>query len=344
MEQPVLRLGLLGFAAEPFQRLRGWAERPSRGWPQWQVGDPHQADAWLIDGRAVEVLGRDALLIHHPPGEACLSLHRAEVDRPLAFAEPLPEGFASAESFAAGDEQSLRQRLQRFEAWLRPLRSQFALGEQLVDRLSAFRSDVVHLMREGQLLAVIDFPHWQCGLRVPARPVDLAGADWVRRPARANDIPGAFLRLSLHRVMWIFAVRTRRDILPERYRDRRFYLRRVPRLPARWFDPLHLRLMEALSMAPGTLDELQQRLGVAPEVLAHHTAALFYAGGLTTDADSGLRAQARVRRGLLTLRFGEDPHREGAVSGRAAGQSELTAPSSILREAPHSPLRPTGGG
>lgn len=342
MEQPVLRLGLLGFAAEPSQRLRDWAERPSQGWPQWQVGDPHRADAWLIDGRAVELLGRDALLIHHPPGQACLSLHRTEVDRPLAFAVPLPEGFASAESFEAGDESSLRQRLQRFEAWLRPLRSQFALGEQLVSRLTAFRSDVVHLMCQGQLLAVIDFPRWQCGLRVPARPVDLASADWVRRPARANDIPGAFLRLSLHHVMWVFAVRTRSDILPERYRERRFHLRRVPRLPLRWFDPLHLCLMEALSMAPGTLDELAPRLEVAPDVLARHTAALFYAGGLTTDADSAQRAQAKVRQALLALRFGEDPHAGTGMNGRTTQPSELMVPSSILREAPRSPLRPAG--
>lgn len=339
MEQPVLRLGLLGFETGHFQRLRDWAERPTPGWPQWQVGDPHQADAWLIDGQAVDVLGRDALLIHQRQDGTRLSLHRADVDRPLAFAEPLPEGFASAEAFDAADEQSLRQRLQRFEAWLRPLRTQFALGGQLVERMNSFRNDVVHLMHDGQLLAVVDFPGWMCGLKVPARPVDLTNAQWVRRPGRANDIPGAFLKLGIQRVMWNYAVRTRRDILPERYRLQRIHLRRVPRLPPRWFEPLHLRLMETLSMTPSTLEELQETLGEGTEVLASHLAALFYAGGLTTDPESAQRAQSKVRQGILSLRFGDGRQRQES-HGPSTGLSDQMAPSSLLRGVVATPLRP----
>lgn len=341
LEHPVLRLGLLGFSESVFGRLRSWAERDTIGWPLWRLGDPHLADAWLIGGSAVNVVDRDALLIEHPLHSAVrLTLNRAEVDRPLAFALPLPQGFASAESFDADDESSLKKRLQRFEAWLRPLRSQFVLGEQLVARLPAYQGHVVHLMHDGQLLAVIDFPRWRCGMLIPARPVDLAAAEWVRQPAQVDDIPSTFLRLRLHQVMWTYAARTRRDILPARYRDLTIHLRRVPHLPARWFDPVHLLIMQELSSQPGTLQELQERTCLDEPALASRLAALYYGGALTTDADSARRAGPEMRRSVLSLRLGEGD-REAAI--REASQPDLLAPSTILREAVHSPLRTAGG-
>ena len=102
MEQPVLRLGLLGFADPAGLRLQAWAAQVHEGWPQWRSCDPHLADAWMINGASVDVLGRDEVVIRHPFGSGeRLTLNRAEVDRPLAFATPLPEGFASAEFFEA---------------------------------------------------------------------------------------------------------------------------------------------------------------------------------------------------------------------------------------------------
>lgn len=337
VEQPVLRLGLLGFAEPVGLRLQAWAAQEQPGWPEWRVSDPHLADAWMISGESVEVLGRDAVVIRHPHGSGeRLTLNRAEVDRPLAFATPLPEGFASAEFFEAGDEKSVRQRLQRFEAWLRPLRSQFALGAQLVERLSQYKGGVVHVMHESRMLAVIDLDRWQTGLYIPARPVDLAMAEWVRRPTLAHDIPSSFIRLPLHRVMWTYAVRTRRDILPTRYRQQTIYLRRVAHLPARWFDELHLQIMRELMAQPCRLDELLDRTGAPADELAHHLAALYYAGGVTTDADSARRAESNTRRAMVALQFDQADH--DAEMTRNA-HSDQAAPSSILRDALHSPLR-----
>jgi hypothetical protein len=339
VEQPVLRLGLLGFADPVGLRLQAWAAQSQPGWPEWRTADPHLADAWMISGQSVDVLGRDAVVICHPHGTGeRLTLNRAEVDRPLAFAAPLPEGFASAEFFEAEDEASVRQRLQRFEAWLRPLRSQFALGAQLVERLSQHKSGVVHVMHESKLLAVIDLDRWQTGLFIPARPVDLAMAEWVRRPALARDIPSSFMRLPLHRVMWTYAVRTRRDVLPKRYRQQTIHLRRVPPLPARWFDELHLQIMRELMAQPARFDELQLRTGAPAEELAHHLAALYFAGGLTTDADSARRAEATTRRAMVALQFDQVDHDTELTR---TGHSDQVAPSSILRDALHSPLRVT---
>lgn len=341
MEQPVLGLGLLGFTDPVGLRLQAWAARVPTGWPEWRICDPHLADAWMIAGDAVEVLGRDELVIRHPHGSGeRLTLNRAEVDRPLAFAAPLPEGFASAEFFEADSESSVRQRLQRFEAWLRPLRTQFALGARLHDRMEQMRSGgVVHLSADDRLLAVIDIQRWQAAMLIPARPVDLAMAEWALGDHLSREVPPSFIRLPLHRVMWNYAVRSRRDVLPPRYREQRLYLRRVPRLPAHWFDEFHLVLMRELMDRPGTLAQLHERTATEEHDLARHLAALYHGGALTTDVDSARRAEGDNRRSMVALRF---DHSDVDQLPRQHNP-ESVAPSSILREAVHSPLRVSTG-
>jgi hypothetical protein len=341
VEQPLLGLGLLGFADAVGVRLQQWAAHAPAGWPEWRTCDPHLADAWMIAGDAVEVLGRDELVIRHPHGSGeRLTLNRAEVDRPLAFATPLPEGFASAEFFEADSESSVRQRLQRFEAWLRPLRTQFALGAQLFDRLDRVRSGgVIHVSAGDRLLAVIDIPRWQAALLIPARPVDLVMADWTFGDKLSREVPPSFIRLPLHRVMWNYAVRTRRDVLPPRYREQRLYLRRVPRLPAHWFDEFHLVLMRELMDRPATFAQLLERTASGEQDLARHLAALYQGGALTTDVDSARRAENDNRRSMVALRF---DHTDVDLSSRLYNP-ESVAPSSILREAVHSPLRVATG-
>ena len=341
MEQPVLGLGLLGFADPVGVRLQEWAAQSPAGWPLWRSCDPHLADAWMIAGDSVEVLGRDEVVIRHPfdSGER-LTLNRAEVDRPLAFASPLPEGFASAEFFEADVESSVRQRLQRFEAWLRPLRTQFALGAELMGRIDQYRSGgVVHVTLSEKLLAVIDIQRWQAALSIPARPVDLSMAEWRHGKGLSLEVPPSFIRLPLHRVMWGYAVRTQRDVLPARYREQRVYLRRVPRLPAHWFDELHLMLMRELMTRPATFDQLLQRGACSESELLRHLGALYHGGALTTDVDSARRAEADNRRSMVTLRFDQaDPEMPSRQE-----HSGSVAPSSILREAVHSPLRVSTG-
>lgn len=341
MEQPVLGLGLLGFAEPVGLRLQEWAAESPAGWPLWRCCDPHLADAWMIAGDAVEVLGRDEVVIRHPFGSGeRLTLNRAEVDRPLAFASPLPEGFVSAEFFDATIESSVRQRLQRFEAWLRPLRTQFALAAELMDRIGQYRSGgVVHVTHSGKLLAVIDIARWQAALSIPARPVDLSMAEWSHGADLSREVPPSFIRLPLYRVMWGYAVRTQRDVLPRRYREQRVYLRRVPRLPAHWFDETHLTLMRELMTRPATLEQLLERTDLGEQEVSRCLAALYHGGALTTDVDSARRAEAETRRSMVTLRFDQaDPDLHSRQE-----HSESTAPSSILRESVHSPLRVSTG-
>jgi hypothetical protein len=125
--------------------------------------------------------------------------------------------------------------------------------------------------------------------------------------------------------------------LPERYREKTVYLRRVPHVPARWFGEVHLLIMRELLVTPACFDLLLERTGLETADLAHHLAVLYHAGGLTTDADSARRAEPAARRAMTALQFDQSDH-ESDLRSRV-GLTEQMPPSSILREAPHSPLR-----
>lgn len=96
--------------------------------------------------------------------------------------------------------------------------------------------------------------------------------------------------------------------------------------------------MRELMAQPARLDELVARTGLPGDALAHHLAALYYAGGVTTDADSARRAAADTRLAVLALQFDQADLAQDARA-REVGSSEQSAPSSILREVRHSPLR-----
>lgn len=102
---------------------------------------------------------------------------------------------------------------------------------------------------------MIDLDRWRTGLFIPAWPMDVAMAEWVRRLHLVGDIPPSFMRLPLHRVLWNCDVRTQRDLRTARYRDQTVHLRRVPRLPPRWFDETHLLIMRELMAQPAGLDD-----------------------------------------------------------------------------------------
>jgi len=101
--------------------------------------------------------------------------------------------------------------------------------------------------------------------------------------------------------------------------------------------------MRELTTEPARLSALVRRTGQAEAVVAHRVAALYYAGGVTTDADSARRAAASTRKAVLDLQFAQADLVQDAQA-RDETSSEQAPPSSILREARHSPLRAVGNG
>jgi hypothetical protein len=245
-----------------------------------------QADAWCIAGPAVQsveggMLGVRTGLARQPT----VKLNPAEMDRPVAFGLPLPQGLQVAASFDASVEGAFRASLQRLSDSLRSLRTQFVLGTELARREDELRPEIYHVSDAGQLLAVIDLVNWQVGFLPTLRPAELGPAAWQRRPPGAGDIPNSFIKVPVTRLMWIYASRIQADVLPERYRKHVIYLRSLPEIPVSWMHDEHLLLLRELHRHPANFDDLLLRTSLGDSGLATALAALYFSGCLTTNPD-----------------------------------------------------------
>lgn len=338
-EQPLLFLGLAGFTPEQRERLHLLLGQLPPGGAVWRVGAFAEADAWLVSGEKCRLVATDTLkILAGLPTERTVQLDLDEVDRPIAFSLPLSsDDFDPKHTFDLGVAASLSGVLRHFESWLRPLRSQFVLGGQLVARENELLPGIYHVSHRGQLLAVMDFHEWRIGILRKADPVDFELALWDRRPLEAHDIPSHFLRSNLTHLRWIYAQRTERDVLPARYRSKPVYFRHAPAVPMRWIRDSQLILLRELSQAAGDFDALLRRTGLTQAQLTRDLASLYFAGSITTTPDKA---------GAAAFTDGEDSlpgkSRNGsaqALPGAPAGpptlpvrKHDLTAPAQLGRK------------
>ncbi len=283
IELPVLRLGLAGFAAQQVAELDAMLRRSTPGRHVWQIGQFGDADAWWLNGaRAQRATDGSVRVQPAIPTERSLHLNLPEVDRPVGFSLPL--SFAPGHSnytFEPGSVASINAVLEKFEGWLQPVAAQFSLAARIIEQESVLGTGVYHVILNARLLAVVDMTG-DIGVFPSAGPADFDDAMWVRQPER-TDIPDSFVRTTLSELMWQYAVRTTRDVLPKRYRTGMLYFRRPPRLPQRLMSDAHMLLMRELSAAAGTFADLQQRTGMAAPALAKVLAALYLVGTITSN-------------------------------------------------------------
>jgi hypothetical protein len=97
-------------------------------------------------------------------------------------------------------------------------------------------------------------------------------------------IPANFSRVSVSQLMWSYAQRTRRDLLPPHYRTRPLFFRRPPRVPQRQMKDAHLLLMRELLAQPGlNFEGLQANTGLGEAALARCLSALYVVGAITSN-------------------------------------------------------------
>ncbi len=282
---------MAGFTEGQVERLSARLADQPPGWPVWRKSRFADADAWWINGSAIRVLRDGTVKVAGAPGSGRgVQLNLDEVDRPVAFARPLaPPDFEPMYTFDPDSDSGVRGVLQQFEGWLRPLRAQFALGAQIIERESTLKTGVYHVSLKSNLLAVIDLHEWRAGISPTARPVDFEDAAWEKRPAMASAAPERFVRCSLTQLMWTYAQRTSRDVLPARYRGSMIYFRRSPRVPLRLLQDSHLVVLRELASAPGTFETLLQRTGLSAAMLGRHLASLYFAGSITSSSGRAAR-------------------------------------------------------
>jgi hypothetical protein len=283
IELPVLRLGLAGFAAQQVAELDAMLRRSAPGRHVWQIGHFGDADAWWLSGpRTQKVVDGTIRVLPAIPTERSLQIDLQEVDRPIGFS--LPTSFVPAQpsyTFEPESIPSINAVLEKFEGWLQPVAAQFSLAARIIEQESVLGAGMYHVILNARLLAVVDMKG-DIGVFPSAGPADFDDAMWVRQPER-TEIPDSFVRTTLSELMWQYAVRTTRDVLPKRYRSGMMYFRRPPRLPQRLMSDAHMLLMRELSAAAGTFGELQQRTGMAAPVMAKALAALYLVGTITSN-------------------------------------------------------------
>lgn len=323
LELPILRIGLAGFSTQQEEELAALLTRASPGGMAWELARLGEADAILIHGSRTQVLSEGTVRIASGvAGGRSVHINLPDVDRPVAFALPLPRNLPQGLSFELQDPASVRGLLGRLENWMRPTIAQFCLASQILEQESALGSGVYHVnAASGLLLAVVDL-RGDVGVLPAAAPLELENAMWTPQP-NASAIPGHFSRTSLSQLMWQYALRTRRDTLPRRYRTGLLYFRRPPRLPQRMLSDAHLLLLRELAVAPARFAELQQRTGLGEERLAQDLAALYLVGAITSNPKRASQA---------TLRRGEGP--DSMHSGRSV------LPSGLGQDSDRQLLRP----
>lgn len=334
IDVPLLRLGLAGFDERQQQDITEVAQGAMTPRSQWRISGFADADAWLLDGSRTQMLAADMLRVNPgvPMGRP-VQLSLADVDRPVAFGLPLaPAGFAPALTFDLKQRDTVLATLHKFTAWLEPMIAQYALAASIADHQPALGSGSWEVLHGAEVLAVVGLSE---GTAVSPRAtsLDFADASWCIRDHGAVEVPANFVRTSVSQLMWQYALRTRRDLLPPHYRKRPLYFRRPPRLPQRQLKDAHLLLLRELSLRPGTgFEDLLQLTGLDAAALAHHLAGLYFVGAITANpkrAGDGPRRDSGGPASLLpsVLESGAQPLALTLPLRRPA--NDLTAPAPL---------------
>lgn len=289
-ELPLFRLGLAGFTPEQQQAVVALLAEAG-GATLWEMGEADGADGLWLNGARTQALGGDRIRVAAgQPGGRSVQLQLPDIGRPLGFARPLPPGFEALCSFDLSSRSSMKAALRQFEAWLAPLGAQFCLAACIVEHQTALGAGKFELCLDSQVLAVVDM-QGDAAVRATLGPADFEGTWWRRSESFA--VPEHFARTSLAQLMWQYAERTQRDVLPERYRTGLLYFRRAPRLAQRLLKDSHLLIMRELMLAPATFQDLQQRCGFPEARLARELASLYFVGSITSNPKRAARAAPR---------------------------------------------------
>jgi hypothetical protein len=327
-ETPSLWLGLVGFAADQHRAIIQIVSARSGDLPRWELGGFGEADAWLLNGPGCRVRP-DATVEVVPalPSEQRITLDLSDVDRPVAFATPVPDDLEPRCTFDVASPASVQAVLEQFDAWLRLERAQFELGAQVIRLGAALRHGVFHLMHRDRLLAVLDFRKGQAGLAPALHPADVMQAEWRRRPDGAAAIPPGFVASSTAQLAWTYVRRSGRDMLPQHYREMTIYFRRVPRVPARLLQDTQLVLLRELSIRPSSRDVLAERTGIESAQLDHALACLYYGGAITTTPSKAARPNAT--QASDSVRDSSNPVSLLSGQGPLPSRSEPTVPATL---------------
>lgn len=287
IDRPVLRLGTAGFSAQQLLQVQAAVEAAGTRAVEWKLAGFADADAWWLHGASTEALPSGMLRVAPGQPEArAVLLALTDVDRPLAVSLPVGgPGFEPTYFFRLDDAASMAAVLKKFSGWLQPTVAQYALAASILDHEPALGAGAWEVLRGAEQIAVVDVRQGTA-VAPQAGPLDFQDATWCIREHGTMSLPRDFVSASLSQLMWQYALRTPRDLLPARYRHKPLYFRRPPRLTQRKLEDAHLLLLRDIAAHPGSrFEEVGQRTGLDGAALARHLAALYLVGSITANAN-----------------------------------------------------------
>lgn len=342
IEVPVLRLGLAGYTEAQHKVAADIAAAASSARARWELAAFAEADAWWLEGSRTLLMANQHLRVQPAvPSGRSVQLALADVDRPVAFSLPITApGFKPAVTFNMGEKAAGVAVLNQFAGWLQTVISQFALASSIADQQPTLNSGSWEVLRDHKLLAVVDLK-LGAGVMPGATAKDFEEASWCIRDLGGVSIPHNYPRVSVSQLMWQYAQRTERDLLPPHYRNQPLYFRRPPRLPQRQMKDAHLLVMRELVSNPGmNFNGLQQASGMGEGQLARVLSALYVVGSITSNAKRAMAGGARTtpREGTpseqsVYFSVMDSSPRPPDLPGRP--NNDLTAPLPLLPDSGH---------
>lgn len=285
IEVPVLRLGLAGYTEAQHKTAAEAAAAAASARATWELGNFADADAWWLEGSRTLLMANEHLRVQPAvPSGRSVQLALADVDRPVAFSLPITApGFKPAVTFNLADRAAATGVLNQFAGWMQTTLSQFALASSIAEHQPSLHSGSWEVLRDSDLLAVVDLK-LGAGVMPGVTARDFSEASWCIRDHGGVVIPPNYPRASVSQVMWQYAQRTRRDLLPPHYRTQALYFRRPPRLSQKQMKDAHLLVMRELVAHPGmNFNGLQQATGMGDDQLARVLSTLYVVGSITSN-------------------------------------------------------------
>jgi hypothetical protein len=343
IEIPALRLGLAGYTEAQRKAAGDVVRSAGSARATWELSSFAEADGWWLEGSRTVLMANQHLRVQPAvPSGRSVQIALADVDRPVAFSLPLnAPGFQPAVTFQLEDRTASIAVLNQFAGWLQSLLSQFALASSIAQNQPTLGSGSWEVLRRSDLLAVVDLK-LGAGVMPGATPADFEDASWCIRDHGAVLIPPSFPRISVSQLMWQYAQRTQRDLLPPHYRAQPLFFRRPPRLPQRQLKDAHLLLMRELVARPGmNFEQMQQCTGLGATALSNCLSALYVVGSITanpkraTNVTGSARSTGGPDSGGLSMQsdvFNSmmDPNTRPPDQRRPV--SDMTAPAPLLPE------------
>lgn len=337
IEVPVLRLGLAGYNEAQQKAAADVCRSAGTARAEWQVGSFADADAWWLEGSRTMLMPNGFLRVQPGvPSGRSVQLALADVDRPVGFSLPLAAtGFQPAVTFDLGNTSHGVGVLHQFAGWLQAMLAQFCLASSIAEHQPTLNAGSWEVLRGADLLAVVDLK-LGAGVAPGATAADFANASWCIRDHGAVVIPPSFPRASVSQLMWQYAQRTQRDLLPPHYRQHPLFFRRPPRLPQRQMKDAHLLLLRELAAQPGmSFEQLQQSTGLGEASLGRHLSALYVVGAITANPKRATGGGGRTDGGRESTAASSNTF--ASVMDSVAGSeflrrpvSEMTAPGPLL--------------